>query len=58
VDKLSNWIFKNCSGRFGISKEIDFVNKKEVKCITKFGFEEGLDLTLFILSNPAQIMNK
>ena len=57
IDKLSGWIFKNCSGRFGVIKEIDTVDK-ETTTITKFGFEDGADLTLFILSDPAQIMNK
>lgn len=57
IEKLAGWIFENCSGRFSVVTEIDSVDK-EITTITKFGFEEGTDLTLFILGDPAQIMNK
>ena len=56
VSKLSNWIYNNCAGRFTIIDDIDYSEQREVKHITKIGFEQPSDLTLFILSDPAQIM--
>ena len=57
ISKLSNWIYNNCVGRFTIIDDIDF-SGETTKRITKIGFEEHSDLTLFILSDPTQIMSK
>ena len=58
ISKLSNWIYNNCAGRFTIIDDIDYSERQEIKGITKIGFEQPSDLTLFILSDPAQIMSK
>lgn len=56
ISKLSVWIYDNCAGRFTIVDDVDCSEQREVKHITKIGFENPSDLTLFILSDPAQIM--
>ena len=56
TQKLSSWIYNNCVGRYAIIDDIDYAEQREVKHITKIGFENPSDLTLFILSDPAQIM--
>ena len=56
ISKLSVWIYDNCVGRFTIVDAVDYSEQLEVKHITKIGFEQPSDLTLFILSDPAQII--
>lgn len=52
-DILARWIYQNCYGRFGITKDV-VLQKGNAKQILKVGFEEPSDLTLFALLRPAQ----
>ena len=51
--KISNWIYKNCNGRFCILTDVHH-DRHKVKQITKIAFENSSDLTLFHLSGKAQ----
>ena len=54
VEKMREWIYENCSGRYAITKDIKYEGDQTRSC-TVLGFEEPGDLTLFVLSGKAQI---
>ena len=51
IDILARWIYKNCNGKFGITKTTLYNN--QIKIGYEVGFEEPTDLTFFILSGKA-----
>jgi hypothetical protein len=55
IQKLSRWIYANCSGRFALVKQTQSKNENDVQINIVIGFEEPSDLTLFVLSGMAQI---
>ena len=54
VEKMRKWIYKNCHGRFSITKDVKYEGDTSRSC-TVLGFENPGDLTLFALSGKAQI---
>ena len=54
LERIRNWIYQNCSGRYSITKDIKLDRGKSYS-VTVLGFENPGDLTLFALSGLAQI---
>jgi len=56
LQKLSRWIYANCSGRFALVKQVQLnSNENDIQTVIMLGFEEPSDLTLFVLSGMTQI---
>ena len=53
LEKIKNWIYQNCSGRFSITRDIIY-DREKTRTVNLVGFEEPGDLTLFALSGVAQ----
>jgi hypothetical protein len=53
VEKMRNWIYEYCIGRYSITKDVIFEGDKS-RPVTVLGFENPGDLTLFALSGLAQ----
>ena len=53
IEKMRNWIYEYCTGRYSITKDVIY-NEGKSKAITVLGFENPGDLTLFALSGLAQ----
>ena len=51
--KLARWIHAHCAGRFALVNDVQYQND-QVTAVTKIGFEEPSDLTMFLLSGMAQ----
>ena len=51
--KTTRWIHAHCVGRFALVNDVQYQND-QVTSVTKIGFEEPSDLTMFILSGMAQ----
>ena len=48
IDKMSKWIYENCTGRYSITKDVVLRDSKS-RSVTVIGFEEPGDLTFFTL---------
>ena len=57
VEKMRKWIYENCTGRYSITKDVQFKNGNSFN-VTVLGFENAGDLTLFALSGMAQNNSK
>ena len=53
LEKIRNWIYQHCSGRFSITKDIIY-DREKTRTVNLVGFEEPGDCTLFVLSGVAQ----
>ena len=53
LERIRNWIYQNCSGRFSITKDIIY-DREKTRTVDLVGFEEPGDCTLFVLSGVAQ----
>ena len=56
LERIRNWIYQNCSGRFSITIDIIY-DREKTRTVDLVGFEEPGDLTLFVLSGKAQQIN-
>ncbi len=54
--KTTRWIHANCNGRFAVVNDVQYQND-QITTMTKIGFEEPSDLTMFVLSGMAQNMS-
>ena len=53
IEKMREWIYEYCTGRYSITKDVITYNGNS-KAVTVLGFENPGDLTLFALSGLAQ----
>ena len=58
LEKIRNWIYEYCSGRYSITRDI-ISNEKDgtVRAVFVLGFENPGDLTLFALSGMTNVKN-
>ena len=57
IEKIRQWIYENCRGRYSITSDV-VIRNNEPKPVTLLGFEEPGDLTLFALSGVTQNCEK
>jgi len=57
IEKIRQWIYENCRGRYSITSDV-VIRNNEPKPVTVLGFEEPGDLTLFALSGVTQNCEK
>jgi hypothetical protein len=57
IDKMRNWIYEYCSGRYSITKDVILKNDGSSRGVFVLGFENPGDLTLFALSGMANAKN-
>ena len=53
IEKMRNWIYEYCSGRYSITKDVILKNDGSSRGVFVLGFENPGDLTLFALSGMA-----
>ena len=53
LEKIRNWIYEYCSGRYSITKDVILKNDGTTRGVFVLGFENPGDLTLFALSGMA-----
>ena len=53
IEKIREWVYENCIGRYSITKDIVFRDGNS-RPVTVLGFENPGDLVLFSLSGLAQ----
>ena len=54
IEKMREWIYEYCTGRYSITNDVIFDRDKS-KSVTVLGFEDPGDLVLFSLSGMTQI---
>ena len=54
IEKMRKWIYENCHGRYSITKDVVYKGDTS-RSVFVLGFENPGDLTLFALSDVAQI---
>ena len=57
LEKIRNWIYEYCSGRYSITKDVILKNDGSSRAVFVLGFENHGDLTLFALSGMANVKN-
>ena len=50
IEKMRNWIYEYCSGRYSITRDVIYVDNSSARAVFVLGFENPGDLTLFALS--------
>ena len=53
IEKMRNWIYEYCTGRYSITNDVIY-NEGKSRAVTVLGFENPGDLTLFALSGLTQ----
>ena len=53
LEKIRNWIYEYCSGRYSITRDVIYVDNSSARGVFVLGFENPGDLTLFALSGMA-----
>ena len=57
IEKMRNWIYEYCSGRYSITKDVILKNDGSSRAVFVLGFENHGDLTLFALSGMTNVKN-
>ena len=57
LEKIRNWIYEYCSGRYSITRDVIYVDNSSARSVFVLGFENPGDLTLFALSGMANVKN-
>ena len=53
LEKIREWIYEYCSGRYSITRDVIYVDNSSARAVFVLGFENPGDLTLFALSGMA-----
>ena len=57
LEKIREWIYEYCSGRYSITRDVIYVDNSSARSVFVLGFENPGDLTLFALSGMANVKN-
>ena len=57
LEKIRNWIYEYCSGRYSITRDVIYVDNSSARAVFVLGFENPGDLTLFALSGMTNVKN-
>ena len=57
LEKIRNWIYEYCSGRYSITRDVIYVDNSSARSVFVLGFENPGDLTLFALSGMTNVKN-
>ena len=57
LEKIRQWIYEYCSGRYSITRDVIYVDNSSARSVFVLGFENPGDLTLFALSGMANVKN-
>ena len=57
LEKIREWIYEYCSGRYSITRDVIYVDNSSARAVFVLGFENPGDLTLFALSGMSNVKN-
>ena len=57
LEKIQEWIYEYCSGRYSITRDVIYVDNSSARSVFVLGFENPGDLTLFALSGMTNVKN-
>ena len=57
LEKIREWIYEYCSGRYSITRDVIYVDNSSARSVFVLGFENPGDLTLFALSGMTNVKN-